>query len=668
MCQLAGATTANVLTLPKKHVLLIYSYHPGFPTSPQSLDGIRAAFGATSPVIDIEYMDAKRIYDAQSVGNFIRSLRYKLEHLPPYDLIMTADDYALRLVLEHAEDMFKNIPVVFYGVNNVELAEAQDENPLVTGVVEASSFRETIRLNQKLLPQRTHLNILVDGTLSGQADLKTVQGLLPEFPDLQFSVISLETLNWGQLGNALGQLGEQDALLFLSAYQDARQETKTFEDSLAFVKSRTDVPIWHLWEHGVGTGMLGGVLISHRQQGFKAAEMARRILLGEPPENIPVLTRSPNLPVFDYPQLRHYGISLDALPEDAVILHAPESVWERYHQELLYAAIFVFALAAFTLWLLHKNRLLLRTQADLESSRENLRKLSQAVEQSPLPTFITNPEAHIEYVNGAFSIVTGYPVSDAIGKNPNFLSAGDTPKAVYDDLWSTISAGHNWRGEWQNKRKSGEIFWVRVVVSPVVDKRGTITHYVCILEDISLQKTQEARIKYQANYDALTGLANRFLVIERLNAAIAEARSNARNVAILFIDLDNFKSVNDTLGHETGDNLLKLAAARLQGVVRETDTVGRLGGDEFIVILGQTESAEEAIPTATHILMTFRNPFQFNQREIILTASIGISICPTDGLQHTELLRKADIAMYAAKREGRNNFRFFSPSMNAPDK
>ncbi|MBK8972963.1 MAG: diguanylate cyclase [Hahellaceae bacterium] len=665
MCPLAGAESANELTLPKKHVLLIYSYHPGFPTSPQSLEGIRAVFGKNTPVIDIEYLDAKRIYDNQSVSNFLRSLQYKQEHLPPYDLIMTADDYALRLVLEHADHQFKNIPVVFYGVNNIELAEAQDENPNVTGVIEASSFRETIALHQQLQPQRKRLNIVVDGTLSGQADLKTVQGLLPEFTGLEFSVISLANLSWSQFGNSLGQLGNKDAILFLSAYQDAREETKAFEDSLAFVKSRTDVPIWHLWEHGVGSGMLGGVLISHRQQGLKAAEMARRILLGESPDQIHVLNQSPNLPVFDYNQLQHYGIPIESLPENAVVLNQPQSLWEHYRRELTFAAILLVALVTFTLWLMHKNRLLLRIRADLESSREGLRKLSQAVEQSPLPVFITDTHAHIEYVNGAFSIVTGYPITDMKGRNPNLLSAGETPKTVYEDLWKTITSGRTWQGEWQNRRKSGDNFWARVVISPVMDDRGAITHYVCILEDISLQKSQEARIYYQAHFDALTGLANRFLVVERLNLAIAEARQANQKVAVLFIDLDDFKTVNDALGHEAGDNLLKLAASRLRGVVREQDTVGRLGGDEFVVILNHLENAEDAIATATHILMTFRNPFQYNQQEIVLTASLGISISPTDGKNHNELLRKADIAMYTAKRQGRNNFRFFTPDINS---
>jgi diguanylate cyclase (GGDEF)-like protein/PAS domain S-box-containing protein len=646
--------------LSEKRILLIYSYHPGFPTSPQSLEGIRSVFGPDGPDVDIEYMDAKRVFNKQSVENFVRQLTYKMQNLPPYDLVMTADDYALRLVLERTDELFSNLPVVFFGVNNVDLALAQNRNPLVTGVVEASSFKETLALHSSLLEERTTLNVLVDSTLSGQADLHSLMKLVSEFDNLNFQVLSLAEMDWSQLAEKLALLDKQDAILFLSAYQDVNGKTRSFKESLDFVLNRTEVPVWHLWEHGVGQGMLGGVLISHYEQGRSAAKMARQVLMGENPANIAVLERSPNVPVFDYVLLNKYGMDRSRLPDSSVILNEPTTIWHIYKLEILLGLVLLSVLILFTAWLIHKNRQLVQAQGQLQSSQDKLRTLSAAVEQSPLPVVITSPNAFIEYVNEAFSITTGFPTTEVIGKNPRIISSGQTPRSTYETLWKTISAGRIWRGELLNGRRNGNTYWARCVICPVLDERGKTTHYFSIHEDISLQKEQAEKIQYQAHYDALTDLPNRFLVLDRLSQAIHEGRRNSLKFALLFIDLDEFKTINDTLGHETGDELLKQVARRLSLLIRKEDTVGRLGGDEFVLIIRDLHTAADAEPVARNVLKAFTDVFLLNEREVAVTASIGIAIFPEDGQDTTILLSKADIAMYAAKNAGRNTFTYYS--------
>jgi diguanylate cyclase (GGDEF)-like protein/PAS domain S-box-containing protein len=297
-------------------------------------------------------------------------------------------------------------------------------------------------------------------------------------------------------------------------------------------------------------------------------------------------------------------------------------------------------------------------------AEEQIRTLSLAIEQSPVSVVITDTNANIEYVNNAFEQVTGYSAEEVIGANPRLLNSGKTPGSQFKKLWKAISNGRQWQGEFQNRRKNGETFWEYAHVAPVTDSAGHIRHYLAVKEDITVRKQQEDQILHQAHFDALTDLPNRFLALDRLSQMLVEARRNSEIVAVLFLDLDDFKKINDSLGHETGDKLLAEAAARLRNAVRGEDTVGRLGGDEFVVLLGGLRDAEDAHPVAENLLNRFRNAFRIDGRELILTVSIGIAYFPTDGDNYSELLRNADSAMYHSKELGRNTCSYFTDAMN----
>lgn len=301
---------------------------------------------------------------------------------------------------------------------------------------------------------------------------------------------------------------------------------------------------------------------------------------------------------------------------------------------------------------------------ELKHAEESIHTLSQAIEQSPVSVMITDPRGGIEYVNSTFERVTGYSASEVTGQNPSILKSGNIQPEEYKNMWETISTGKSWRGEFQNKKKNGDLFWESAHIAPVVDETGTIHHYLAVKEDITRQKEQEQRILYQAHYDSLTDLPNRFLSLDRLTQLIKEAERNDHKVAVLFLDLDDFKKVNDTIGHDAGDRLLMQAAQRLNEAVRDGDTIGRLGGDEFIMLLGGLNDVMDARAAAENLLEKFRNPFSLDGRELILGASIGISIYPDDGESTIELLRCADTAMYCSKRQGRNTYNYFTESMN----
>ncbi|MBF0478204.1 MAG: PAS domain S-box protein [Candidatus Omnitrophica bacterium] len=291
-------------------------------------------------------------------------------------------------------------------------------------------------------------------------------------------------------------------------------------------------------------------------------------------------------------------------------------------------------------------------------------KLNQVVEQNPATVIITDLSGHIEYVNRQFTDITGYTSNEVIGKSPRFLQSGYTSQTDYQDLWNTILLGHNWSGELCNRRKNGEVYWAYVSISPIKNAKDLITHFVAIEEDITLRKEYENRLEYQANYDGLTNLPNRVLALDRLTQAVARAQRENKSVAVLLVGLDRFKEINDTLGHTYGDHLLQHVSQRLKETVRESDTVARMAGDEFLIILSDLESTTHSDVVAKKILVMLSMAFVIEGKELFTSASIGITIAPSDGRDAQILFKNAEAAMFKAKENSRNTSYYFTPAMN----
>lgn len=291
-----------------------------------------------------------------------------------------------------------------------------------------------------------------------------------------------------------------------------------------------------------------------------------------------------------------------------------------------------------------------------------LNKLSQAVEQSPNTIVITDLDANIEYANTAFVSATGYSLDEVMGRNPSLLHSGKTPKATYVEMWSKLTSGQTWRGELINRRKDGSEYIESARISPVREADGRVSNYLAIKEDITEQKNAEARIRQLAHFDSLTGLPNQMLLKDRVGMAMQIAQRSKTQLAVLFLDIDHFKNVNDTLGHRIGDELLIQLAIRMKSLVREEDTLSRFGGDEFILVLPDTD-AKGAAHVAGKILALVSEACYIEQHELVVTPSIGIAMYPDDGVDFDKLYQCADVAMYRAKQEGRNSFRFFTAEM-----
>ncbi|HEX9626987.1 MAG TPA: EAL domain-containing protein [Acidiferrobacterales bacterium] len=292
-------------------------------------------------------------------------------------------------------------------------------------------------------------------------------------------------------------------------------------------------------------------------------------------------------------------------------------------------------------------------------------KLSSVVEHTADAVIITDHRGVIEYVNPAFEDITGYRRDETVGRTPALIKSGRHDPEFFRDLWDTIRAGNVYRNVLINRRKDGSVYYEEKTITPLRGEDGSITHFVSTAKDITERMQTQERLQYLAYHDVLTELPNRMLLMDRLEHALARVRWTGRQLAVLFLDLDRFKVINDTLGHDFGDRLLQVMAARLRGCVREGDTVARVSGDEFAILLEDLASTEDVVLVARKILETFAQPFEVFQRELFITTSVGIGVHPADGEDASLLLKHADTAMYRAKEHGRNNYQFYSADMGA---
>ena len=295
-------------------------------------------------------------------------------------------------------------------------------------------------------------------------------------------------------------------------------------------------------------------------------------------------------------------------------------------------------------------------------SAEQLRLAAAVFEQSAEGIVIIDATHNVLMVNQAYVKMTGYSAAELIGKLPPVMDPGCNDASFIRAMWETVETHGSWQGELWNRRKDGDLYPELASVSRVHDEEGKVSHYIAIVTDISAHKANEAHIHRLAHFDALTGLPNRSLLADRVGQSLSRVERNAESLALIFMDIDRFKNVNDSLGHRIGDELLIQVAGRLRHVLREEDTVSRLGGDEFILVL-PSASAEGAAHVAEKVLKSLSAPYQIEHHELNVTASLGIAMYPNDGHTYDALSMCADAAMYRAKQGGRNTFRFFTREM-----
>jgi diguanylate cyclase (GGDEF)-like protein/PAS domain S-box-containing protein len=304
-------------------------------------------------------------------------------------------------------------------------------------------------------------------------------------------------------------------------------------------------------------------------------------------------------------------------------------------------------------------RPLTRSIAERRQTEARLQLAASVFTHASEGIMIADAAANIIEVNDTFSAITGYSRDEVLGQNPRLLKSGRQGPEFYRAMWQALLENGNWQGEVWNRRKDGELYAAMVNIAVVRDDNGRTQNYVALFTDVTPMKARQEQIEYLAHYDVLTGLPNRVLFADRLQHAMAQNQRRGRSLALAYLDLDGFKTVNDNHGHEVGDNLLVAVTGRMKAALREGDTLARIGGDEFVAMIDDLDDSFDLEPVLVRLLKAVADPVNLNGVVLNVSASIGVTLYPQDEADADTLLRHADQAMYVAKQAGKNRYCLF---------
>ncbi|MCM1112487.1 MAG: GGDEF domain-containing protein [Muribaculum sp.] len=520
-------------------VLFISSYSYAWDTVQIQIEGIQGGLG-NDVVLDYEFMDTKRVDDEAAMKLFYEGLAYRMEHVEPYDVVILGDDAALVFALEHKDDIFAGIPMVFEGVNDEELAARAASDPMITGIIEKLSVEKNIEFGLKINPTATKVTAILDNTITGEAERKRFYKYAEQYPELTFGEINTSTLSSENLRKAIRNVSKDSILIYVVMTEDASGRQYTNAESVRLIAETAKVPALRMVEGGIGEGLLGGNVVSMYKSGEIAAGIALDIIAGNAVEGMGMVQDSPNVYCVDADVMEKFGISQSILPADAVILNRRQSFWERNSEVLLPGGILVVALMVIIVVVSIDNLKRKKLMNQLEAARKLMEQASQ--------------------------------------------------------------------------------------------------------------------------HDFLTGLPNR----SKFMADLSELVNAKKPCSVIMVDIDDFKQINDVLGHTAGDEALKQVAGRLKEIGSQILTPYRFAGDEFILLLqsGQDKIIEK---TGYQCRQVFTSPFLLGGKEAKICGSIGIASYPQDTEDMGQLIVYADDAMYQVKKNGKNDFAIYGRQKEKQD-
>jgi len=478
-------------------VLFLSSYHPAFPSFADQVNGLRQALSAGGAELDVEFLDSKRFFDKTNFDNFTRLLAYKLRHSPPYDVLVTGDDNALNYAIEHREDLFAGLPLVFMAVNDVGNALALARRHRVTGVVETVSINETLDLMHRLLPDMRRLVAVTDATPSGQGDLQRLRETLTARSDPDPVILDLSKMTWLEFAKRLRALDTRDGVLLLSAYRDESGDTRDFAAGLAVVLDNAPCPVFHLWVHGIGKGLLGGKVISFIEQGRRAGEMALRVIHGDDPGLIPLVGGGEaNVVMFDWNAMQRFGIGREMLPEDAVLLNYTPPFHEVHRDMILKVGGLLLALILVMAYLVHLSR---RSAAAERRVRMSEQRYRAYIDSAPDAVIVTDRQGVVIEANDATSELTGYAPEELPGLHilENLIAPEQSFRAA--DALLRLDAGEKTRRNLEIIRKDESRAYVMVAAASLDDET-----FVLFAKDMTGLKTaHDALAKSEALFRGL---------------------------------------------------------------------------------------------------------------------------------------------------------------------
>ncbi|MFA9378704.1 MAG: EAL domain-containing protein [Lachnotalea sp.] len=680
--------------IEKKNVLFISSYSESFITVPDQLKGLQSVFDNNNVYLQVEYMDTKRFSADENVANFYTSLKYKLENGSKYDAIIVGDDTALQFAMDHQEELFSGLPIIFFGINDIERAEKAVSNPYMTGIIEETSLVDNIQIACKFNSNATKVKAIVDDTLAGQGDQKQFEKASESFLDLEFQTINVSQYSFDEFQSVLEGIGNDTILLFLSMNQDKTEKYMDLDKQFQFIKDYTNVPVYRASVGGVGAGLIGGKMISYEKFGNMAADLVLNVFSGKSINTMKIIENTPYYYFFDYSIIQKYNINPNLIPNGAILINKKINPLEKYLKYIIMIGLLVELLSIVAVVLSIDNLKRRKMQKELQDSHEELtsiyEELSASEEQLKLQYNIVEEHAKkvdllyekyeiaITATNGAVWELDVDTKELEISKSMESVVNKTVPESenYYIILKYLVHPKYRKRVVTEFKKylagendevhiqvlanvEDGKKRWILIRGKGIRENSGNYKKLYGILLDITAMKEQEEYIEYFANHDYLTHLPNRMRFMEVLTRELDMKASGA----VLLFDIDDFKSINDTMGHVYGDELLKQIAKRLEIICDERMFAARMGGDEFLVLIKDVTTNKEVDKYVEKIDSAFVEVFSFEGMEDSINFSMGITLFPKDSDNINQLIMNADTAMYKAKRNGKNNCMYYHEDM-----
>ena len=693
---------AEAEELPSQNVLVLHSYQKGFAWTDDQSTGIEEQLKSAPnlPVIYTEYLDWKRYPSQNNLQHVYETVKFKYKDVH-IDAIITTDDAALSFAMKYRKEILDNAPIIFSGVNELGVASLPDSDN-ITGVIEKIDPTRTIQMAMEINPSIKKVYVVFDNSESGLSTGKMVMDQIDSL-NLGLQLFPMNRLSSEQIKATASTLSSDSIVLMTTYYSDSTGRIIEFDRFASELGSSSSVPVYHIYDFGLNHGAFGGSLISGRIQGQTSAGLALRILQGEKANQIPVVTDSTVRNVFDYNELQHFDIPLKKLPKGSEVINKPFSFYQTYKVLVLSIIAAFTVLLAFILILLFYVQLVKRIRSNLEKSNE---RFSLATYGADAVIWDVDMSTMIYYFSDSWYELLGYErdeINEARGGWRDIIHSEDAEQEDRSRTRHLEGRSSYYYAEYRMRSKSGEYKWfqargkvlrnasggyIRFAGSmvDVTDRKGyesklqmsyqelestyeeltalqdeLLEQYNKVVENQALLQTSEEKYRLLAYNDVLSGLPNRLSLTEELKKFIQE--HSGGHAALFFLDIDNFKYINDTLGHTFGDDLLVKVGERLLGLSDGRSKHFRFGGDEFVILFKDVGGFEEVIRYAESLVQGFKEPFELNASIVHISTSIGIAQYPENGANAEELLKNADIAMYKAKEAGKGIYVIYGHEM-----
>jgi len=644
-------------------ILIFHSYQESLLWDKDINQGIEKVFRSSGLNYGLyyEYMDSKRSNTIEYFQELAHFYRYKYKD-NSFDLIIASDNNALLFLEEYGREIFDSTPVIFTGVNGFE-DDMLDGYDNITGVAEEPSYRETIDIALKLHPDKEELIVYGDQTTTYHINKAQLKKIIPEYQDkITFSF--RDHLRLSEIVEDLKGVGDDSIVLLISSIIDDQGKTLSFSRIASLLsESNTAVPIYGLWDFYLGYGVVGGKVVSGEKMGELAANMAVKYLQGTAIDDIEVIRESPNPYVFDYKKLVNFSINIKKLPADSIIINQPEGNLIIPRQYVFSTLMLLVFLLFFAIYLIHTNTKIRNTRSEVKAEKMFSERIINTAEAAIV---VLDTEGRVKLFNRFCEELSLYKKDEVLGKDAFdlFFTHGSREhhrQNLSDMLGNGVT---QWRTETTIVDKNGEHHFVSWQNSFIKNPEGKIEGVLSIGIDLTKQNQIEENLQYKLYHDELTLLPNMKFIREKLTISVEEAVDEETSLAIMMFDLDRFRLVNDIYGHQFGDQLLIKVSERLTSLIGDRATIARIGGDDYIILLTGVEEVPEVVTIAEDILKEIKKPFNIDDEEILIQASIGIAIYPGDGGNEDRLIKAADSAMYRAKEMGNGSYHLYNDDIN----